>query len=197
MGKIEGNPLHMTSRVFNYFLAILIGIILIIPSLFIALLIKLTSKGPIIHWSKRVGVNNIFFMMPKFRTMKLNTPQVATHLLNDGQSHLTPIGSFLRKSSLDEIPQLISIFRGDMNFVGPRPALFNQDDLIRLRTENSVHTLRPGITGWAQINGRDELSIPDKVGFDKEYYLKRSLWFDIKIIFLTLMKVLLRKDIKH
>lgn len=187
----------MTTRIFNLALAIVVGIILIIPSLLVALLIKLTSKGPVIHWSKRIGKDNVIFLMPKFRTMNIETPQVATHLLKDGTNHLTPIGSFLRKSSLDEIPQLISVIKGDMSFVGPRPALFNQDDLVKLRTEKNVHMLKPGITGWAQINGRDELSIPDKVEYDYQYYLKQSLAFDLKIIFMTIFKVLLRKDIKH
>lgn len=135
--------------------------------------------------------------MPKFRTMKINTPQLATHLLQDGQNFLTPIGSFLRKTSLDEIPQLISVIKGDMNLVGPRPALFNQDDLRDLRTQFNVHTVAPGVTGWAQINGRDELSIPEKVKFDKEYIDRRSLWFDIKILFLTAYKVIMRADISH
>jgi len=160
-------------------------------------MVKLTSHGPVIHWSKRIGKNNAPFMMPKFRTMKIDTPQVATHLLQNGENYLTPIGSFLRKSSLDEIPQLWSVLIGDMNLVGPRPALFNQDDLVELRTKMGVHQLAPGVTGWAQINGRDDLPIPLKVKFDREYLDKRSVWLDIKIIFLTAYKVLKRSNIQH
>jgi O-antigen biosynthesis protein WbqP len=187
----------MTTRVFNILLSLFIGILVLIPFLIVCILVKMTSPGPIIHWSKRIGQNNHIFLMPKFRTMMINTPQLATHLLEKGQSYLTPIGSLLRQSSLDEIPQLWSVLKGDMNLVGPRPALFNQDDLKELRTNYNVHTLAPGVTGWAQINGRDELSIEEKVKYDKEYLEKRSLWFDIKIIFLTLYKVLLRKNVSH
>jgi O-antigen biosynthesis protein WbqP len=187
----------MSLRIFNLSLCLIAIVLLIIPFLLVSLLVKLTSEGPVIHWSKRVGKNNIIFLMPKFRTMKINTPQVATHLLTNGQNFLTPVGSFLRKSSLDEIPQLWSVFIGDMNLVGPRPALFNQDDLVELRTKFNIHTIAPGVTGWAQINGRDELPIPIKVNFDKEYLEKRSILFDLKIIFLTVYKVLLRSDIQH
>lgn len=187
----------MTIRIFNIFVSLTLGFILLIPFLIICLLVRLTSPGPAIHWSKRIGKNNEIFLMPKFRTMRIDTPQVATHLLQNGQNFLTPIGGFLRKTSLDEIPQLISVIKGDMSLVGPRPALFNQDDLRDLRTKYGVHTIAPGVTGWAQINGRDELSIPEKVKYDKEYLDRRSLWFDIKILMLTAYKVLLRADISH
>lgn len=187
----------MIIRIFNIFFSLLAGILMLIPFLIICILIKITSYGPIIHWSKRIGQNNQIFFMPKFRTMLVNTPQVATHLLNNGQQFLTPLGSFLRKTSLDEIPQLWSVLNGDMSLVGPRPALFNQDDLRDLRTKYNIHQLTPGVTGWAQINGRDELSIEEKVKFDKEYFEKRSLRFDLKIIFLTLIKVLSRSNVQH
>lgn len=187
----------MITRIFNILLCFLIGILALIPFLIVSILVKITSSGPIIHWSKRIGQNNQIFFMPKFRTMSVNTPQLATHLLGNGQNFLTPIGSLLRKSSLDEIPQLWSVLKGDMNLVGPRPALFNQDDLIELRTKFNVHTLPPGVTGWAQVNGRDELSIEEKVKFDKEYLDKKSIAFDIKIIFLTIFKVLKRSNILH
>jgi len=165
--------------------------------LLVSLLVKLTSQGPIIYWSERVGLNNKIFTMPKFRTMKIGTPQVATHLLQNNTSHLTSIGSFLRKTSLDELPQLYSILVNDMSFVGPRPALFNQHDLISKRTSVSVHMIKPGVTGWAQINGRDEISIEQKVELDLAYLQKRSTLFDLKIISLTLVKVILRIDIAH
>lgn len=186
----------MKYRLLDLFLGLIAGIIFFIPFWIIVILVKITSPGPAIHWSKRIGKNNQIFLMPKFRTMRIDTPQVATHLL-DGKSYLTPIGGFLRKSSLDEIPQLISVIKGDMSLVGPRPALFNQYDLMELRTKHGVHTLLPGVTGWAQINGRDELSIPEKVEFDADYLRRKSLGFDIKIIFLTALKVVLRKDITH
>ena len=186
----------MKYRIFDLFLASFAALVFFIPFWIVFLLVKLTSKGPAIHWSKRVGKNNVIFSMPKFRTMKIDTPQIATHLL-DGKSYLTPIGGFLRKTSLDEIPQLISVLKGDMSLVGPRPALFNQYDLIELRTKNGVHTLLPGVTGWAQINGRDELSIPEKVEFDTDYKKRKSLVFDSEIIFLTVLKVILRKGISH
>lgn len=187
----------MLIRFFNFCLSLLGIIILLIPFLVIWLLVRLTSNGPAIHWSKRIGKNNKEFLMPKFRTMRIDTPQVATHLLSNGTNYLTPIGSFLRKSSLDEIPQLWSVLIGDMNLVGPRPALYNQEDLKNLRTNLGVDKIAPGVTGWAQINGRDELPIPEKVKFDKEYLDRRSILFDIKIIFLTIYKVILRKDISH
>jgi len=177
--------------------AVALAIILLPVLIFISLLIKLTSKGPVIHWSKRVGINNTFFMMAKFRTMKIDTPQVATHLMNDPKAYLTPIGDFLRKSSLDELPQLINILKGDISFVGPRPALFNQDDLVSLRTEHGVHELIPGLTGWAQINGRDELPIPIKVEYDTEYVRRRSFIFDIKIVILTFLRVLKHDGVSH
>lgn len=168
-----------------------------LPILIIAVAVRLTSKGPALYWSDRVGRNNQIFRMPKFRTMLIDTPAVATHLLSDPASCLTPIGSFLRKTSLDELPQLWSILKGDMSFVGPRPALFNQDDLIALRTERDVHALVPGLTGWAQINGRDELPIPQKVELDREYLERRSFMFDIKIMWLTFLKVVRRDGVSH
>ena len=159
--------------------------------------VRITSRGPALYWSDRVGLCNKIFKMPKFRTMQLSTPAVATHLLADPDQYLTSIGSFLRKTSLDELPQLWSIMKGDMSFVGPRPALFNQDDLIALRTQYGVHELVPGLTGWAQINGRDELPIPDKVKLDVEYLQRQSFWFDIKILWLTLIKVVRRDGVSH
>ena len=184
-------------RLFDLLLAIFATFILLIPIIVVAILVKLTSKGPIVYWSNRVGRNNVIFKMPKFRTMQINTPALATHLLTNPDQYLTSIGSFLRKSSLDELPQLWSILRGDMSFVGPRPALFNQDDLIALRNEQNVQTLMPGLTGWAQINGRDDIPIPQKVGFDVYYLQHRTFWLDIKIIFLTFVKVIKRDVIKH
>jgi O-antigen biosynthesis protein WbqP len=184
-------------RTFDVVLALVAFSILIIPSLIVALLVKLTSLGPILYWSDRVGMNNTIFKMPKFRSMKTDTRAVATHLLQDPKSVLTPIGDFLRKSSLDELPQLWCILKGDMSFVGPRPALFNQDDLIELRTQQGVDKLLPGLTGWAQVNGRDELPIPDKVALDVEYISKQSFWFDIYIIWLTFLKVVKRDGVSH
>jgi len=184
-------------RIFDFLLALFATLFLIIPILVVALMVRLTSIGPVLYWSDRVGRNNRIFKMPKFRTMRINTPAVATHLLSDPKRYLTPVGSFLRKSSLDELPQLWSIFKGDMSFVGPRPALFNQDDLVALRTQYGVERLMPGLTGWAQINGRDELPIPNKVKLDVEYLQKQSFFMDLKIIFLTFLKVLRRDDIQH
>ncbi|NCP55087.1 MAG: UDP-phosphate galactose phosphotransferase [Comamonadaceae bacterium CG2_30_57_122] len=184
-------------RLFDLILAVLAGCVLLVPVLVVAVLVRLTSKGPALYWSDRVGRNNAIFKMPKFRSMRVGTPAVATHLLADAKSHLTPIGSFLRKSSLDELPQLWSILAGNMSFVGPRPALFNQHDLIELRTQQGVHALVPGLTGWAQVNGRDELPIPDKVKLDAEYLHRQSLWFDIQILWLTLVKVLRRDGVSH
>ena len=184
-------------RVFDIFLGCLAALILFVPVLLVAIAVRLTSKGPALYWSDRVGRNNVIFKMPKFRSMRVGTPAVATHLLADASSHLTPIGSFLRKSSLDELPQLWSILAGDMSFVGPRPALFNQHDLIALRTEKGVHTLVPGLTGWAQVNGRDELPIPEKVKLDVSYLQRQSLWFDIRILWLTFVKVLRRDGVSH
>lgn len=184
-------------RIFDIALAIVAGLLFLLPLVVTALLVRLTSKGPALYWSDRVGRNNKIFKMPKFRSMQIGTPAVATHLLANPDSYLTPMGSFLRKSSLDEFPQLWNIFKGDMSFVGPRPALFNQADLIALRTTAGVHTLVPGLTGWAQINGRDELPIPDKVALDIEYLHRRSFVFDLKIILMTAMKVMCRDGITH
>ena len=184
-------------RVFDIFLGCLAVLILIVPALLVAMAVRLTSKGPVLYWSDRVGRNNVIFKMPKFRSMRVDTPAVATHLLADARSHLTPIGSFLRKSSLDELPQLWSIMAGDMSFVGPRPALFNQHDLIGLRTEQGVHVLVPGLTGWAQVNGRDQLSIPQKVALDAEYLMRKSFWIDVKILWMTFLKVYLREGVSH
>ena len=187
----------MTKRALDLFLAAVAMAILVLPCLIVVLLIRLTSRGPILYWSDRVGRNNVIFKMPKFRSMRMGTPAVATHLLPDPHTCLTPVGSFLRKSSLDELPQLWSIIKGDMSFVGPRPALFNQHDLIALRTQSGVHELVPGLTGWAQINGRDELPIPQKVALDVEYLQRRSVLLDIKIIFMTAMRVIMRSGVAH
>ena len=184
-------------RCSDLLLALLAAVFLAGPILFVALLVRLTSRGPALYWSDRVGRHNVIFSMPKFRSMRVGTPAVATHLLADPKVYLTPIGSFLRKTSLDELPQLWSILRGDMSFVGPRPALFNQQDLIALRTEQGVHVLVPGLTGWAQVNGRDELPIPDKVKLDAEYLRRRSLIFDIRILWLTFVKVMRRDGVAH
>jgi len=184
-------------RCSDLLLALLAALFLAGPILFVALLVRLTSRGPALYWSDRVGRHNVIFRMPKFRSMRVGTPAVATHLLADPGFYLTPIGSFLRKSSLDELPQLWSILRGDMSFVGPRPALFNQQDLIELRTQQGVDALLPGLTGWAQINGRDELPIPDKVKLDAEYLRRRSLVFDIRILWLTFVKVMRRDGVAH
>lgn len=184
-------------RIFDLVLAALAGIFLLVPVLLVAVLVRLTSKGPVLYWSDRVGRNNTIFKMPKFRSMQIGTPAIATHLLSNPDSYLTPIGSFLRKSSLDELPQLWSIIKGDMSFVGPRPALFNQHDLIELRTRSGVHKLLPGLTGWAQVNGRDELPIPAKVKLDVDYLHRQSLWFDLRILWLTFVKVLRRDGVSH
>ena len=195
-GRVEARDSVM-KRIFDIFLGCLATLILFVPLLLLAMVIVLTSKGPALYWSDRVGRHNVIFKMPKFRSMRLGTPAVATHLLADAASHLTPIGSFLRKSSLDELPQLWSILAGDMSFVGPRPALFNQQDLIALRTEQGVHILVPGLTGWAQVNGRDELPIPRKVALDLEYLHRRNFWFDIQILWLTFLKVVRRDGVSH
>lgn len=187
----------MMKRLFDILLSILAVLVLLLPIALTGLVVRLTSRGPVLYWSDRVGRNNRVFKMPKFRSMKVGTPAVATHLLSEPDDYLTPIGSFLRKSSLDEIPQLWSILVGDMSFVGPRPALFNQDDLIALRTEKGVHRLLPGLTGWAQINGRDEIPIPEKVALDTEYMHRQSLWLDVRIIWLTFIKVMHRENITH
>lgn len=184
-------------RLFDLVMGIAALLVLAVPLALIALAVKLTSPGPVFYWSDRVGIHNTIFRMPKFRSMRIDTPEVATHLLKDPDHWLTPIGSFLRKTSLDELPQLYSILKGDMSFVGPRPALFNQDDLIALRTQAGVDALVPGLTGWAQINGRDDLPIPVKVEFDAEYLKKRSFWFDMKIIWLTFIKVIRRDNVDH
>jgi O-antigen biosynthesis protein WbqP len=184
-------------RTVDFFISLIALTIFFLPVLLVAFLIKITSKGPVLYWSDRVGRNNCIFKMPKFRSMRLDTPAVATHLLENPDQWLTPIGSFLRKTSLDELPQLWSILVGDMSFVGPRPALFNQDDLIALRTQAGVHALVPGLTGWAQINGRDELPIPEKVKLDLEYLQRRSFGFDLWILWMTLLKVLRRDGVSH
>jgi O-antigen biosynthesis protein WbqP len=171
--------------------------LLSIPMIVIAIVVCLTSKGHALYWSDRVGRNNVIFKMPKFRSMLTDTPTVATHLLDNPDTYLSPIGGFLRRSSLDELPQLFSVLKGDMSFVGPRPALYNQDDLIALRTEKGVDKLLPGITGWAQVNGRDELSIPDKVALDVEYLNRQSFWFDVKILWMTFLKVINRDGVSH
>jgi len=184
-------------RVFDLLLALVVAVVLAVPVLLVALAVRLTSAGPVLYWSDRVGRHNKLFKMPKFRSMRVGTPAVATHLLSDPKSHLTPIGSFLRKSSLDELPQLWSILVGDMSFVGPRPALFNQQDLIELRTAQLVHVLVPGLTGWAQVNGRDEMPIPQKVALDVEYLQRQGFWFDIKVLWLTFLKVVQRDGVSH
>lgn len=184
-------------RAFDLVLAAGALVVLAVPMAAVAVAVRVTSKGPAIYWSNRVGRGNVLFRMPKFRSMRIETPAVATHLLTDTTVWLTPIGGFLRKSSLDELPQLWSILVGDMSIVGPRPALFNQDDLIALRTEQGVHRLRPGLTGWAQVNGRDELPIPDKVKLDVEYLRNRSFAMDFRTIWMTAGKVLRARDISH
>ena len=184
-------------RTFDLILALGASAILLPCVICTGICVRATSPGPAIYWSDRVGRRNRIFKMPKFRTMRVDTPAVATHLLADPEKALTPIGSFLRKSSLDELPQLWSILRGDMSFVGPRPALFNQYDLIALRTQCGVDALVPGLTGWAQVNGRDALSIPDKVQFDLQYLQKRSFTMDMKILFMTFVKVMRRAEVSH
>lgn len=184
-------------RLFDVLLAVVAAMVFLAPILLTALAVKLTSRGPALYWSDRVGQDNVLFSMPKFRSMRIDTPAVATHLLKDGQNYLTPIGSFLRRTSLDELPQIWSILIGDMSVVGPRPALFNQYDLVVLRTETGVHRLKPGLTGWAQINGRDDLSIPDKVKLDADYLVRMGPILDIHIIWMTAVKVLTRSGISH
>ncbi len=184
-------------RLFDIALCAVASIILLPVAVAIAIAVRLSSKGPVLHWSKRVGRDNVIFLMPKFRTMSEDTPVVATHELEDAAKWLTPIGGLLRRSSLDEIPQLWCILKGEMALVGPRPALHNQEDLIALRTQNGIHILRPGLTGWAQVNGRDSLSIPDKVSFDFTYLQRRSLLFDMKIILLTVWKIIMRDGVAH
>ena len=184
-------------RLFDLLLGVAILMLLVVLILLIAIAIRLTSKGPALYWSDRVGSNNKIFKMPKFRSMLIGTPAVATHLLDNPDAYLSPIGDFLRRSSLDELPQLFSVLKGDMSFVGPRPALFNQDDLIAMRTEKGVDKLLPGITGWAQVNGRDELSIPSKVALDAEYLKRQSFWFDMKILWMTFLRVVNRDGVSH
>lgn len=184
-------------RLFDLVLGLTAATLLLVPLVVLATLVRLTSPGPALYWSDRVGRHNKIFKMPKFRSMRVGTPPVATHLLGNPSAYLTPIGSFLRKSSLDELPQLWIILLGDMSFVGPRPALFNQHDLIELRTQKNVHTLVPGLTGWAQVNGRDELPIPQKVALDAEYLQRQGLWFDINILWITFLKVVRRNGVSH
>jgi len=183
--------------IFDLLLGVVILVFLVAPMLLIFIAVRFSSKGSALYWSDRVGKNNKIFKMPKFRSMLTDTPAVATHLLDNPDAYLSSIGGFLRRSSLDELPQLFSVLKGDMSFVGPRPALFNQDDLITLRTEKGVDKLLPGITGWAQVNGRDELSIPDKVALDVEYLNRQSFWFDIKILWMTFLKVVKRDGVSH
>ena len=178
-------------------LSTILLILLSLPMLLTAVAVCMTSKGPALYWSDRVGLGNVIFKMPKFRSMRVDTPDLATHLIIDPNALLTPIGGFLRRYSLDELPQLFSVLIGDMSFIGPRPALFNQDDLIARRTEQGVDRLMPGITGWAQVNGRDELPIPKKVVLDVEYLLRQSIWFDLRILWITLLKVIRRDGVVH
>ena len=184
-------------RLFDILLVVIVFMLLVIPIILTAIAVRITSKGSILYWSDRIGNNNEIFQMPKFRSMLIGTPAVATHLLDNPGVYLSPIGGFLRRSSLDELPQLFSVLKGNMSFVGPRPALYNQDDLIVLRTEKGVDKLLPGITGWAQVNGRDELSIPDKVALDVEYLNRQSFWFDVKILWMTFLKVIKRDGVSH
>ena len=183
--------------IFDSLLVIIVIILLAVPIILTAIAVRITSKGSVLYWSDRIGRNNKIFKMLKFRSMLIDTPAVAIHLLSNPDSHLSPIGGFLRQTSLDELPQLFSVLKGDMSFVGPRPALFNQDDLIALRTEKGVDKLLPGITGWAQVNGRDELSISDKVALDVEYLNRQSFWFDMKILWMTFLKVVRRDGVSH
>ena len=184
-------------RLFDLVLVVVLLSLLVIPMLLVAIALLLSSRGRVLYWSDRIGIDNVIFKMPKFRSMRMETPDVATHKMTNPNEFLTPIGGFLRRNSLDELPQLFSIFKGDMSFVGPRPALFNQDDLIALRTEKGVNQLVPGLTGWAQINGRDDLPIPEKVALDVEYLHRRSFWFDLKILWLTCLKVIKRDGVSH
>ena len=184
-------------RIFDLLLGIVVFLLLAPLMLLVAITVHLSSKGPAFYWSDRVGKNNKIFKMPKFRSMLIDTPAVATHLLDNPDAYLSPIGEFLRRSSLDELPQLFSVLKGDMSFVGPRPALYNQDDLIALRTEKGVDKLVPGITGWAQVNGRDELLIPDKVILDVEYLNHQSFWFDIRILWMTFLRVVKQDGVSH
>jgi O-antigen biosynthesis protein WbqP len=184
-------------RFFDLLLALILSFFLIWLIVLVAIVVRLSSKGPVLYWSSRIGVNNQLFKMPKFRTMRAQTPVLATHLMTNPNVFLSPLGAFLRRFSLDELPQLFSILKGEMSFVGPRPALFNQDDLITSRTEKGVDKLVPGVTGWAQVNGRDDLSIPEKVDLDVEYLNRQSFWFDMKILWMTLLKVIMRDNVSH
>lgn len=184
-------------RFFDYVMVVLLLCVFSLPMFIIAVLVRLTSQGPVLYWSDRIGANNTVFKMPKFRTMRTDTPAVATHLLDNPDAYLTPVGSSLRRFSLDELPQLWSIIKGDMSFVGPRPALFNQDDLVQLRTQKGIHKLIPGVTGWAQVNGRDELPIPIKVEFDEYYLNNQSFILDLRILWMTFVKVLKKEGIRH
>ena len=184
-------------RFFDLVMSVMLFILLAAPMLLVAIAVRLTSKGPVLYWSHRVGKNHAIFKMPKFRSMRIDTPEVATHLMINPDQFLSPVGGFLRRTSLDEFPQLLSILKGDMSFVGPRPALFNQDDLIALRKEKGIDQLVPGLTGWAQVNGRDELLIPQKVLLDAEYLQRQSFWFDLKILWMTFVKVVKNEGITH
>ena len=187
----------MLKRALDIFLAVLVGFISFFPCILIWLFVRLTSPGPALYWSRRAGSHGTFFMMPKFRTMQINTPEVATDKFGNAKSYLTPIGSFLRRTSLDELPQLYSVMRGEMSIVGPRPALHNQDELIAERAAMGIDQLRPGVTGWAQINGRDEIALQDKLQFDREYLERQSLFFDLKIIFKTVIAVVRSRGVLH
>ena len=184
-------------RCFDLLLALILSFFLIWLIVLVAIVVRLSSKGPVLYWSSRIGVDNQLFKMPKFRTMRAQTPVLATHLMTNPNAFLSPVGAFLRRFSLDELPQLFSILKGEMSFVGPRPALFNQDDLITLRTEKGVDKLVPGVTGWAQVNGRDDLSIPEKVDLDVEYLNRQSFWFDLQILWITLLKVVRSEGVSH
>ncbi len=195
--RLPGTFYRYSKRAFDLVVASALLLVWGVPMLLIAAAVRLTSKGPALYWSDRVGIGNHIFRMPKFRSMRVDAPQLATHLFRDPGSYLTPLGRFLRKTSLDELPQLFSILRGEISFVGPRPALFNQDDLVALRTEQGVHNLIPGLTGWAQINGRDSIPIPVKVDLDAYYLDHCSFWFDLKIILMTVFKVMRSEDVSH
>jgi O-antigen biosynthesis protein WbqP len=196
-GNAAGRHIVNGKRIFDLTMAILLSGIFCVPMILIVLLVKMSSSGPVLYWSDRVGINNQIFKMPKFRTMRTDTPAVATHLLGNSDDYMIPVGSFLRKFSLDELPQLWSIIKGDMSFVGPRPALYNQDDLINMRTINGLHEIMPGITGWAQINGRDDIPIPQKVEYDAYYMDKKSFFFDLKILYRTVLKVIRAEGVRH
>ena len=188
---------YLLKRIFDLLMGVSLLVLLLIPMLLIVVIVKATSEGPVLYWSDRIGKRNANFRMPKFRTMRLDTPEIATHLMSDPDSYLSPIGSFFRRTSLDELPQLFSILKGDMSFVGPRPALFNQDDLVGLRTKKGVNQLIPGLTGWAQVNGRDKLPISEKVRLDVEYMERQSFCFDMKILWMTFLKVVRRVGVSH